>query len=836
MGSAALDNTRGTTGAPPSTVLFLAANPVRVPLLQLGEECRAIEAKIRAAKFRDQLRFRSRWAARPDDLLQALHEDDPTVLHFSGHGAGAQGLCFLADDGGVLRVSSDGLSQVIRAAGDSIQLVVLNACYTKVQAEALVAHVPCVIGMPDQIGDKAAIIYAAELYRALAFGKSVANAHQCGLAALSIHSASGQPRDIDAAEAALRTPPPELLMRADVDPRHIHVVRSPQSIPAAPTAPSEPRIHLEIDIDADFEAIDANTISQIVSEIRRLSGGRPVRILCVTKGSIRLSLSLEPEAASVVMALRDNGRLAQICGHTITNIVELGRVEISPQSLELGLRLIASGEREPTLTTAHEAVALYRSLAARNPDMFQPALATGLHHLGVRLCEAGRRDPALDALREAVELHRTLAAYAPGKVHPDFAACLRDLGLLLRELGQHEPAFVITGETVELYRTLAESDPDRFQPALARALHDLGIMARALDRYGTALNAMHDATRLRRILAARSPEDHQRDLARSLHNLGILEGEIFHPEPALAATREAVDLHRAAAMHDPDHALPDLAGSLNNLANRLRELGQHEPALAAIREAVDLHRALAARNPDRFQSELATSLHNLGIIQHELGAHEPALLAVREGVAVHRALAARAPDRFQSDLAENLNRLSHWQLALGQREDALETALEAVNVYRTLAARAPDRFRPDLADSLNQLSNRLLEIDRRTDSLAAAFEAVELYRSLAAHAPDRFQPVLAESLTNLGVDLYGLGRRNDALTATCEAVEVYLALRQRHPDRFESDLARSVHNRDAIRAPQPTMSALPQRRTAHMSQPASVPIERTLQPDRFSNN
>ena len=39
------------------TILFLAANPVEMPLLRLGEECRAIEDKIRAAKFREKLRI-----------------------------------------------------------------------------------------------------------------------------------------------------------------------------------------------------------------------------------------------------------------------------------------------------------------------------------------------------------------------------------------------------------------------------------------------------------------------------------------------------------------------------------------------------------------------------------------------------------------------------------------------------------------------------------------------------------------------------------------------------------------------------------------------------------
>ena len=183
----------------PATVLFLAANPVRVPSLQLGEECRAIEAMIRAAKFRDRICFRSWWAARPDDLLQALNEHNPSMLHFSGHGAGDQGLCFQSEDGSALSVSAEGLQQVIRAAGASVWVVVLNACFSEVQAEALVAHVPCVIGMSGAIGDEAAITYARALYRALAFGRSVANAHEQGLAALALGPRSGRARDIESA-------------------------------------------------------------------------------------------------------------------------------------------------------------------------------------------------------------------------------------------------------------------------------------------------------------------------------------------------------------------------------------------------------------------------------------------------------------------------------------------------------------------------------------------------------------------------------------------------------------------------------------------------------------
>lgn len=96
-------------GMEPATVLFLAANPVQGQPLELGEECRAIERKMEGAKFRDRIRLVSQWAARPCDLLEALTDYTPAVLHFSGHGAGHQGLCFQGDDGSPVRVSSEAL-------------------------------------------------------------------------------------------------------------------------------------------------------------------------------------------------------------------------------------------------------------------------------------------------------------------------------------------------------------------------------------------------------------------------------------------------------------------------------------------------------------------------------------------------------------------------------------------------------------------------------------------------------------------------------------------------------------------------------------------------------
>ena len=76
------------------TVLFLAANPKDTPKLSLDEEARSIQEKIRLSEYRDSIRFESRWATRSSDILQAINETNPTIVHFSGHESTSGELAF----------------------------------------------------------------------------------------------------------------------------------------------------------------------------------------------------------------------------------------------------------------------------------------------------------------------------------------------------------------------------------------------------------------------------------------------------------------------------------------------------------------------------------------------------------------------------------------------------------------------------------------------------------------------------------------------------------------------------------------------------------------------
>lgn len=300
----------------PTTVLFLTADPMRVQPLQLGEECRLIEDRIRAAKYRDRIRFRSRWAARPDDLLQALNEDAPAILHFSGHGRGTQGLCFQSEDGSVLHVSAESLEQVICAAGAGVAVVILSACFSEVQARALVAHIPCVIGMSGAIEDERAIRYAGAFYRALAFGRSVANAHEQGLAALALHPASGRARDSQSgdaqpADAAPGAVVPKLLTRLGIDAECIHIVD-------VMTA----RRRCEIHIKATLGEFNADVIARVTEVLREVTGDLTLEILEVNAGSVRLTVSLSSDAAATLVRMRRDGELDEICGFEVTDLFE----------------------------------------------------------------------------------------------------------------------------------------------------------------------------------------------------------------------------------------------------------------------------------------------------------------------------------------------------------------------------------------------------------------------------------------------------------------------------------------------------------------------------------
>jgi tetratricopeptide (TPR) repeat protein len=164
--------------------LFLAANPNGTIHLALDEEIREISDKIRLSEGRDVLDIVTAWAVRPDDLLQYLNQYKPQIVHFSGHGSDAGEIILVDNKGDAKSVSSRALKKLFTTLRDNIQIVFLNACYSRIQGEAINKVIDYVIGMNKEVGDRAAIVFAASFYRALGFDRTIQEAFDQAITAL----------------------------------------------------------------------------------------------------------------------------------------------------------------------------------------------------------------------------------------------------------------------------------------------------------------------------------------------------------------------------------------------------------------------------------------------------------------------------------------------------------------------------------------------------------------------------------------------------------------------------------------------------------------------------
>ncbi len=177
-------------------ILFLAANPKNTTRLRLDEELRDIKEGLRRAQQRDQFALISHEAVRSRDIQRAMLDEMPQIVHFSGHGNGEAGLAFEDETGQAQLIDGNALANLFALFADPTEFpepltcVVLNGCYSEVQANAIADYVPYVIGMTQAIPDRAAIEFAVGFYDALGAGRKVPFAFKLACNAIT---RTGQP-------------------------------------------------------------------------------------------------------------------------------------------------------------------------------------------------------------------------------------------------------------------------------------------------------------------------------------------------------------------------------------------------------------------------------------------------------------------------------------------------------------------------------------------------------------------------------------------------------------------------------------------------------------------
>ena len=168
------------------TILFLSANPKSTTSLRFSEEVRDIADGLRKAQKRDMFKIETRFAVRPRDIGEAMLQTKPHFVHFSGHGGGQKGLVLEDNNGEFKLVSTEALSDLFRLFSDTVECVLLNACYSEIQAEAISQNIDYVVGMSEAIDDTAAIEFAVGFYTALGADRTIEFAYEFACNAIGI--------------------------------------------------------------------------------------------------------------------------------------------------------------------------------------------------------------------------------------------------------------------------------------------------------------------------------------------------------------------------------------------------------------------------------------------------------------------------------------------------------------------------------------------------------------------------------------------------------------------------------------------------------------------------
>jgi hypothetical protein len=286
-------------------ILILAANPKSTTRLRLDEEARDIDEGLRRAKHREQFNLEQRWAVRPRDIQRAMLDINPQIVHFSGHGVYNEGLVLEDETGQAKTVSESALAGLFQLFSDRVECVVLNACYSEIQAKAIAQHIPYVIGINQSISDRAAIEFTVGFYDALAAGRSVEFAYELGCSAIQLAGVSERFIPILQKHSALLSD--TVTVSGQISTSKTQQIDEQSS-------GNKWVLILNANLDESFSRAD---LESTIERLRYLSGDESLRIDSIEYGSIILKLDGSEEGFKVIQALYKEGKLTELLGLSV---------------------------------------------------------------------------------------------------------------------------------------------------------------------------------------------------------------------------------------------------------------------------------------------------------------------------------------------------------------------------------------------------------------------------------------------------------------------------------------------------------------------------------------
>ncbi|MFH8368717.1 caspase family protein [Streptomyces sp. NPDC018031] len=217
------------------------------------------------------------------------------------------------------------------------------------------------------------------------------------------------------------------------------------------------------------------------------------------------------ELGSLLMDLGRHAKAAPVyeeAAGLLRDAVQDGKAERSELAGLLDRLAHTLGELDQpvrALAVAEEAVALYRELAADEPQLHSAPLARALLATSSLLSKMDGYEKSYAAADAAVDIFRVLAEEDPDGYSAELADALLDVGADLTHLARHKEAHQADVEAVSLLRTLVEKDSATHRPKLATALKNLSIDLQNLHRRNEAQEVVKEAAALQATEPAPGP-------------------------------------------------------------------------------------------------------------------------------------------------------------------------------------------------------------------------------------------------------------------------------------------------------------------------------------------
>lgn len=167
------------------TVLLVSASPETAERLRVDQQFHDIIERMRGVRHRDRFKFEIVQAARFADLVTALQEHMPHVLHISANGGPDGSLLFQGKRAESEPISPMRLIKLLTALSDNLRMVVINADHSLELARAIPPTIAIAIGMRGKIQGAAAIDFADNFYATLGYGKPVLTAFNVAVASIA---------------------------------------------------------------------------------------------------------------------------------------------------------------------------------------------------------------------------------------------------------------------------------------------------------------------------------------------------------------------------------------------------------------------------------------------------------------------------------------------------------------------------------------------------------------------------------------------------------------------------------------------------------------------------